>query len=111
MQTTISARRTDQGFMEANRNEPPEASQGTGRTQAPIPTAMDKVSVETERGSVTCSSVAWSAGFRTHSTRSLQIIVLRLTEPRSGSDFAHGHAPTPRQRSRLGQWAFRRGRE
>jgi len=33
--------------------------------------------------SVTRSSLAWNSGFRTHSTRSLQITMLRLTEARS----------------------------
>ena len=39
---------------------------------------------------MTRSSLAWNSGFRTHSTRSLQITMLRLTEPRSDCDFVHG---------------------
>src|SRR5882724_11055945 len=46
-------------------------------------TALGKAGAESERGSVTRRGVARDSSFRTVSTRSLRITMLRLTEPRS----------------------------
>jgi len=63
--------------------------------------AMDKVGVESDRGSVTRSSAGWNSSFRTNSTRSLRKTMLRLTEPRSDWGFVHGPAGMEQERNSL----------
>jgi len=55
-------------------------------SSAKITKLWKKVDAESERGSVNRSSVAWNSSLR---TRSFQITVLRLAEPRSDGDSVH----------------------